>query len=876
MGDPNLSTLYESLAINNFVGKTLRMWDELYREFQISMCAKHLPVDLAEMKRNSKKYFGCMTLIDGQHVCGIVPIIIGTRLDKEIRNVTDDGGDCDDHYIRNFSSAILNSGFFAYIPNYFTNNVRKLHQFKSRQYTTNRLFLYDTNSYGHMLYVKNGKLIMRMPNKTETELNAENYRETLAPLYGYSLGVPITADDMFSLTDLYDMFDIGCDAAEPPQNHIDSLSNKQIINGPTLLQLALQQVKNVPGRKDIMRKRILTGNLSFLISKKIVDFDSDIKKQNKYLARGSDAGADKELQSIKSMYYTLNETLLEQNNNTLKRIMTKNSRFIGGKLPDDGNGFISIFFVGSVANARRTMVMTHHTRITYVTRKRVSQLYGTVANLLRQLNEERDHDNDYDDDDHYRLAFNNFVCANGRSYRYRDLYLLYLYLKTREQQIYMSVDRTHRILYIYLQTGIIQRPVCINIDFVVGKCPCGQFTRNFYQLVETDAQLMLKEWLESLPGSKCVNHVWLSSEEITLLGSFARMPYYELMCSDAIYNLRHFELTPISKAISSNRTYRMSFKRVDSFGEVSEALANKELSRGFIAQPDTNLVSLFTFFHDYQGGNVADGYQLGDHVKLPIKIYTKHSIVLEKRSKKPISLEKILSLTYYKYHTELVICKIYSKEPIRAITEKKIKMQIIKNTKREFIYVLKQTMIHGQARLIDPSALHIAVSQYKKTITISVHNSSKPNIRYPIKISNAYGQKGMCRVVDLSRLVRANGRPVDLTANPVSIVSRAAVGQIHEMQETLEPVYDSLTGRYLGNGGYCFYFISSIFLHDEVHGSVFSNAMRLDKLLYNAMIGNNLSVAAAILMKNHHRQNTRKLFWHINFIKLMHYQLECR
>lgn len=827
----NWEILMKVLELNKFRYKEIEAWEKLYSKFNCYCCDKNKVDTLTNLRKSGAKYVACVEY-NNQHICQVVPIIIGSKLDIQIqrklcKNITDY-----ETYLnlkRNFEGTLLNFGFFSYFPKYLMNNNKQVHLFKSyNSSTTTRLFLYNEKNYGHMLYLQNDKLIIRMPSKEEFEIHPEfmqhkNFlkrqdNSIFYKLLELAVGGPLINFNLDSFIELFKLSNEFLD--------IDDINNKSVYNAPILLeQLILTLFETDGSRAKSIKQAITSGHLFFIQCKK--ENNNNTNKEKKDIARHVSKTGSHSIYNEKEMYCNVDECTIERSLNQIKRCNSINSKFISYNMPSNSTGIISLFYCANMNKVNKNLVLTHHTNITFIDHSQKYFIYKYL--MVKACNEDCT-------DAFYEIFFNSIPC--GAKVCKKHIVLFFLTFKILLPDLNMILR--NKFILVQYQSGYLKYPIQIAPSSETKICQCRNLILEhnsiyiFKQLYELS--LIIKKQLNeefNFKSTWCGNHIFINNEELKFLeiqlDETYEFKYFQIMCHDTLKIARYVNLMPLSKMITAVKNARGSYS-TDIFLET-----NKELTRGYAKNA---FIELFTLFYDFQGLNVEDGYLLDKNVNLDIQLFVKNSVIFSFKTKNHYFIEKILEIIAGNYN-EIHICKVYSETPL-TFKFKRMKVHLISEV-GVYIYLIILPLISNIISIIDPNSLNLTFQQIKKNITISLLYNTKPDCKYNIKLSNSFGQKGMVTIADLSSLTTKSGQKVEITANPLAILKRSSFGQIKDMHGS-EKVYHN--GQYVGVGAFCKYFVVNTFPHENIHGGVLGSPMKLDKLTYNAAIGNNNPLVA--------------------------------
>lgn len=865
--------LAKSLSCNSFIEKNLSEWDLLYDEFQVHICPKIFKnyavngeIDLANLKKRGVKYTGCFDSKhpDGVfHNCQFIPIIVGTRLDIKLRGLAPElFGNLEN------SCSILNCGFFSYIPNIINNNVKTIHKFMG----ATRIYLYDGFSRGWMLEQnsKSDFIIVRNPQKRES--NIEENPKLVKKLIKSHVGIQIEGQCWCE-----DVANCGCEKHDDEDEHetmidfdhlyewfrfiyrsefdIDSLENKFIFTGASLIQTALYNFTKMnycQKNARVIKTKITSGNLYYLISR-ISIIQTNMKDNIRYMIKSGDLNAKN------TMFQNIDNTRTRQMFNHCKRLVGKNSKYLENGFPKNIGGLISLFYYGSVSSAGKNMNFTFHTRTTFVRQDEKLTILDIIKTQTTTTPSK------------IKLVFQSIPL--NHYINFSEITLFIFFLKSKFQFISFKLHMNentdvddvqggtaYHYLHIIHQSGLLQRPVCIDPEYKNNAelCVCGQITNKTLPFNENEVRMIYR--LKN-PFEKCHRHIWLTIDEIFifefLLHSKLKLSIFDCCCDDLLELGKFNKSIPISKLIVGSRTNRLSFIPIDLPKFFNDCEKNTELTNGYLVTKDprvpynieANKISLFSIFYDFEGRNVEDGYCLGSHVNLPIILTSRNTFRLFTTRGTEVRFVPNGVLTQLPTGTIIEVCKIFTNKEIK-ISEKRFKV-IMQKVKEEFCYTFYINFVSYHGVLIDEKSINVDFYRYKNVIVvILIYQTIYEGDRsYNLKLSNKYGQKGMARIVSMKNLVRENGKLVDLTINPISYFTRKACTQFFEMNKGgLERVYHN--GVFIGYGGYCQYFLVNAFPSDNIHNSTTHNRMRMDKLTYHSMNINNTSTFSAILNNN--------------------------
>lgn len=214
----------------------------------------HKMINLYTLARNS--YMACVTLKDGSHIHDILPIMIGSELDKEMHE--------NEEYNDNekLNGLFLIEGIVVIFPFIYTNHRENVHQdFKTGEMI---VYLYDEEKQGYKIYEQQGNIILRTPDKVEY-----NVFEDKLPNIDYLLMDYI---DLKRQKTSFDIFKQINPNLQSLKSNIDSFKNKILIHPLSLIERAMQMaIKcHVDGqKKNAARDVLISGNIERLVSKNI-------------------------------------------------------------------------------------------------------------------------------------------------------------------------------------------------------------------------------------------------------------------------------------------------------------------------------------------------------------------------------------------------------------------------------------------------------------------------------------------------------------------------------------------------------------------------------------------------------------------------------
>lgn len=829
------SVLNDCLEGCKFRFKEIEAWERLYRKFSANYCNVNKFSTLKEMWKRGTKYMACANM-GSRHECMVIPIIIGSYIDKNIqKHFYKDSRELEEEYnnfLNIYQGTILNFGFFSYFPKYLKNNNNQILFFKSyNKIKTKTLYLYDKDTYGYMIYLNNitNKLTIKMPSKYEYEIKSNcllqpQFNTTiplsfLTNLFEYRIGGKLID---FNIDNLFNFF-----SAIEQTGDIDDINNKTVAYAPILLENLLNHIMNIEDSLKIksIRRAITSGNLFYMLIKK--NTNQTLTKTSKEVNRNIIKNGNCNIYSEKYMYCNVDENNIDNSLNQIKRFLVGDSKYIKYTTTQNSTGIISPFYCANINNANKNLLLTHHTRITFVNVDFMYKIYKycheiSCCNCLQE----------HGAGIRYKLVFNS-VPISGK-FTICDAKLVEFYVKLKMLHGEISIDVNNGYILIFYQSGLLQFPIQTVESNKPGICVCKNMicpTTNDYFIDVLKPLNYLIEKYKRLPRLEytCDNHIFINTKELEILTNNIKqrynLRYFQIMCHDSIKVAKYVNFTMLPKIITAVKNYRGIYSN-----RVSTD-TNKELTRGVCKNTE---ISLFTVFYDYKGFNNEDGYVLNENVDLGIKLFIKNSVIFSFDKKSNFYIDDILEIVDGIDHSEIHICKIYS--PQRLIfKEKRTVIQLLSSSSNLYIYLVKIILVSNIIKKIDKKSLEIRYQTVKNNVTISMIYNTIPNCMYNIKLSNSFGQKGMVKIKNLDDLTTDSGRPVELTANPLAIIKRSAFGQIKDMQD-VERVYHN--GNYIGMGGVCKYFIVNTFPHENIHGGVLGSAMKLDKLAYNASIGN--------------------------------------
>jgi hypothetical protein len=816
------ASFYKCVELNKFKYKEIQQWEQIYKKYNAHLCPLMARESIGKIKTTGSKYVACVEG-NGQHVCGVLPIMIGTQLDRSIQSEEDPAYE---KIVNNFSGTLLNFGCFWYFPKYLLNNNKQIHKYiNTQQPTISRLFLYNEQQFGHMLYkslsYESSPLMLRLPSMEEyivhpTHLQHINSDSTLPFEYLLNLiqcWLGGTIDD-FDLDEFTKLF-----AIKSVINSIDDINNKSVYNAPILLDQLLGLLLTTDDVKKMkaIKQAITSGNLFFLTCKK--ECNNNTNKNQKDVSRFISKHGTKSMYVEKQMYCNLDETSIDCCLNQIKRSNSKNSKFIPYALPENATMVISPFFCANMSNASRNLLLSYHTRITFIETNDTYKVYQFIcAESCRDCPKD------------FVLVLNSIpfkgihVCRN---------HAIEFLLKMKMTFVYVLFTLHDKYIFIIWQSGNLVFPMQIVYPATDSICACNNYIMAADpQVPMPNLEPILSRIPEQYKRDWCGHHIFVTKNDLiiieTILNQNYTFRYFQTMDHNALEIGKYMEHTPISKIITAVKTVRNAYTT-----ELSD-LTNKELTKGYCPN---KFVSLFTVFYDFKGKTVGDSYVLNKNLALGIKFFVKNSAIFTASTKQfyfDRNLQIIPGTRGY-----IQIGKIYSRTKITFKRKRICVMYLGHDTHLGHRYLLWMPIYSNIISKIDTSTLRIKFQTIKKKVTISVLYSTKEECKSNIKLSNSFGQKGLGVFDDLSSLTTQSGRQVDVVAHPKTILCRQAFGQIKN-QTKCERVYHNK--KYIGMGGYCEYIYVNTFPHDEIHGGQLGTPMKLDKLTYNAAIGNNISL----------------------------------
>lgn len=194
-------------------------------------------------------------------------------------------------------------------------------------------------------------------------------------------------------------------------------------------------------------------------------------------------------------------------------------------------------------------------------------------------------------------------------------------------------------------------------------------------------------------------------------------------------------------------------------------------------------------------------------------------------------------------------CRVF-----RNITESTNHVKTGENNNNKLLSVKSERLMYEEHRYQnkDDDDFHdgcpitrASVEVFRRYILVSIESVAA---KQTLKLQNSFGQKGIAHFSNLDDLITDRGENVDVVSSMFSFVGRSACGQLLEQRtENTRRIYSRSTGRYLGNGGVGYFFVSSDSAHNhfiyrtKLDGS---NPMRMCKLTYEALLENCASSVA--------------------------------
>jgi hypothetical protein len=232
---------------------------------------------------------------------------------------------------------------------------------------------------------------------------------------------------------------------------------------------------------------------------------------------------------------------------------------------------------------------------------------------------------------------------------------------------------------------------------------------------------------------------------------------------------------------------------------------------------------------------------MSDKMLLPIQLFTKHTItIMEMGNLHELYFQK--KIFFYSDPLNYLQLGFIHSRKLLNIKEKRLVLSLIQTTEKLFIYKLYLPLTTSYFNNIDEKSINIRFGFIKKNITIILTFNTRSNIRYNLKLSTAFGNKGIVRFADLSMLTTRSGQSIEILTGPCTLFKRQAMGQIFEMEESEEVFHN---GQLVAIGGFCTFFPISTFPHENLLPSG-----KMDKLTLNAAIG----LGQPLLLAPEHRQ----------------------
>lgn len=823
-----MDALVLSIMNNTFRKKEVEHWNRLYKRFNCSMCPSRKREFLVDLRANGSKYFACADY-QGRHMCAVVPIAIGSNLDIEIQSSIIAG---DHERIKQYQAildfffgTLLNFGFYSHFPKYMINNNKQFHKYKhANQEPMARAFFYDVNNYGHMIYMDpDGELVLRLPTTEEYTIFDDHLLHRLSN-EKISNGVlnevlennkPKRAQiDFEAFKRMFTLKD-----ALP---EIDDIASKIVLSAAILIEGLLTAMFCTEDVKKIkaIKQAITSGNLFIQMCKK--ESNNNTRKSQKEVARFIGKNKTKSLYIERQMYVNIDETVRDCAFNQIKRSNSKHSKFIPYDVPTNSMCIISPYYCANMTKASKNLLLANGASITFVDSSKIDAIFNVVESFST------------DSEDGMVIVINSVPTT--LRVPHRRVLALYVRLKVEFGEV--KINQIGDFFFIIWQSGLLQFPLQVQEYCGEHICSCGTFIAN-NEPGEPSESNIKSTIPPSIPdgvklvrkqigdrAQSCSHHFLVDHNEIKMLERLLNYKnvyyYYQIMDHNSLEIARYVQNTPLFKTITAVKTARNRYATKE-----AEVTGNKELTKGICTD---RFIDLFTIFYDYKGGTVGDGYVLNRRLRIPFKHSVKQTLTFS-AAKDRVHIQRICTIA----RDTIRVCKIYS-ETALEFKQKRMHVQEYQKSNKCYIYIVLLPLNSSMNQLIDPSSICVGSHFVKRRINLYVTYNTFYSPKTQIKMSNSFGQKGMCSFRDLDHLTTESGRMVEVASNPPSILKRQAFGQIKDMTET-ERVYDN--GVYIGIGGVCRFFLVDTFPHDEIYCGSMGSPMKYDQLTYISSLGNN-------------------------------------
>lgn len=862
--------LHNQFIKNNHCKQIILEWDMLYEDLGVFMCKAKKCLGLSVNELQKIKYFGCITL-EEEHICEIIPIIIGTKLDRKLRGLECNYTRFDDP----LATCIILKNSASFIPNFLTNNVKNAHVFKPSDKTkhTERCFMYNCYSEGFMIFRSGEKLVIRDPTGNQEEVGEEFTHHFSQNVLQRNVGYDDTeiCTQLILNSDAYISYfkNLADDPIE-----VDSITNKTVVTGPTFLSMLVKQLysrflelvnfkreeqqkingsdfcndldglfRNFEDKKkellkkvedDFLKKKkalitkfktiVGTGQFAFLVSKTSAVSVKSFKEQAKFRNRGNfTIWHDQTCKD--SVFSQGSEGRMEICANQLKRFNNRAQYATSYlEIPLHAERIISSICTGNISNIGKRMSMTPFAQYSFFRNIEIRTFTDLILNKYQ---------NCFYEHGSRQLVINSLLFPIFIT-NFLEFFLYCKYLAPG-----VMVHFYENFINVKIQNGILFFPSVVFDE----KCCCSSNVISKITLKKR-YKFEYRHHLGKL--ERCDSHMLFDPREVEDLKKMNFIQYeepplkLEIFDYSAIKECKFIESTPISKMTVTINGSRKKFKLIEN----SELLPTpmSELTQGF----QTQNLRLFTLFYDFKMNNVEDGFCVGEHVKLPIIYKMKHSFTIIKPKSermKPIKIFFKPELHYIR--GDLFVGYLQSTGKLNFIP------------KRFSIIEFQEHVYQIWIKLHAAEKIEWDCRRNSNKYIFSIYITNKRGLS-EFKLFNSYGQKGIAhREVFENVLVRENGKPVDITTNSLSLLKRKAIGQLYEQLETPEKVYHN--GKYVGIGGYVDYFLTDDFPHDDIHGSHNNHPMRFDRLTKYSLLASGLSSTVFMMQNDKEDGNVLKM-----------------